>query len=196
MSNTTAYPTSNSRDVSHDLRPVLRPVLVSTAPVPEWSYIKLLGDLYLIDNLVLVEGYAQHTGPTLGSADTLSGEVQVSLKKEIRELFEEAGVEDWDGEGAQALDEDTVLTARKVVDELPNYAGRPDVSATPHGEVDFDWVIKQDLMLTVSVGPGGKEIAYAGLFNGGRLSGCDPWTGKLPRFVRCCFERLRDCLNK
>lgn len=126
-------------------------------------------------------------------ADTLPGEVQVSLKKEIGDLLEEAGVDNWDGEGATALDEDTVLTARMVVDELPNYAGRPDVSATPHGEVDFDWVKRQDLMLTVSVGPGGKEIAFAGLFYGARLSGHDSWTGKLPRTVHCCFERLRDC---
>lgn len=138
----------------------------------------------------------QQTGPTSGSADTLSIEVLVSLKKEISDLLEEAGVDNWDGEGALALLEDTVETARKIVDELPNYAGRPDVSATPHGEVDFDWVIDKDLMFTVSVGPGGKEIAFAGLFYGARLSGRDSWTGKLPQFVRCCFERLRDCLNE
>lgn len=126
-------------------------------------------------------------------ADTLPGEVQVSLKKEIGDLLEEAGVENWDGEGATALDEDTVLTARMVVDELPNYAGRPDVSATPHGEVDFDWVVDKDLMLTVSVGPGGKEIAFAGLFYGDRVSGRGWWTEKLPKFVHCCFKRLRDC---
>lgn len=130
------------------------------------------------------------------ASDALPIDIQVYLKNEISGLLEEAGVENWDGEGALALQEDTVLTARNVVDDLPNYAGKPDVSATPHGEVDFDWVINRNLMLTVSIGPGGKEIAFAGLFYGARLSGRDLWTGKLPQFVRYCFERLRDCLNE
>ena len=137
----------------------------------------------MVPSIVVEE--AQQTGLASG----LSIDVQASLKKEIRDLLEEAGVENWDGEGALALQEDTVLTASKVVDDLPNYAGRPDISATPHGEVDFDWVIDKDLMLTVSVGPGGKEIAFAGLFYGARLSGRDSWTGKLPQFVRCCFKK-------
>ena len=44
------------------------------------------------------------------------------------------------------------------------------MAATPHGEVDFDWVIDRSVMLTVSVGPS-KEIAFAGLFHGARLNG-------------------------
>lgn len=89
-----------------------------------------------------------------------------------------------------AVDENTVLTAKKMVDDLPDDAGKPDVTATPHGEVDFDWVVDRDLMLTVSVGPGGNEIAFAGLFRGARLNGREQWTGTLPKFICCCFERL------
>ena len=113
-----------------------------------------------------------------------------SLKQEVYALLKQAGAENWDGEGALALAPGTVDIAQQLIDGFPGYIARPDVAATPHGEVDFDWVIAQDVMVTVSVGPSG-EIAFSGMFRGARLNGSESWTGKLPQFVRCCFERLR-----
>ena len=103
-------------------------------------------------------------------------EERVSLKREVRGLLEEAGTENWDGEGALALASETVDIAQKLIDEFPPHIGRPDVAATPHGEVDFDWVINRNVMLTISVGPS-KEIVFAALFHGVRLNGCEPWKG-------------------
>ena len=116
-------------------------------------------------------------------------EERTSLKREVHSLLEDAGIEDWDSKGALALALETVAIAKKLIDEFPPHVGRPDIAATPHGEVDFNWVIDRDVMLTVSVGPS-KEIAFAGLFHGARLNGCEPWKGTLPQFVNCCFERL------
>ena len=118
----------------------------------------------------------------------------VSLKREVHGLLKDAGTEDWDGEGALALAPETVDIAQKLIDEFPPLVGRPDVNATPHGEVDFDWVIDRNVMLTISVGPS-RKIAFAGLFQGARLNGCEPWEGTLPQFVNCCFERLREAQN-
>ena len=109
-------------------------------------------------------------------------------------MVREQATEDWDGEGALALALETVDIAQKLIDEFPPHVSRPDVNATPHGEVDFDWIINRDVMLTVSVGPS-KEIAFAGLFHGARLNGCEPWEGTLPQSVNCCFERLREAQN-
>ncbi len=121
-------------------------------------------------------------------------EERTLLKREVHSLLEDTGIEDWDGEGALALAPETVGLAQKLIDEFPPHFSRPDVNATPHGEVDFDWVIDRDVMLTVSVGPS-REIAFAGLFHGARLSGCEPWEGMLPQFVDYCFERLREAQN-
>ena len=118
-----------------------------------------------------------------------------SLKQEVHGLLEEAGTEDWDGEGALALDPETVVVAQKLIDHFPSHVVRPDVAATPHGEVDFDWIVSQNVMLTVSVCPSG-EIAFAGLFHDARLNGREPWTGALPQFVGCCFERLRESQSR
>ncbi len=131
-----------------------------------------------------------HTGTTGEYPD----EGQPSLKREVHSLLEEAGTEDWDGEGALALAPETVDIAQKLIDGFPPHVGRPDVNATPHGEVDFDWVIDRNVMLIISVGPS-KEIAVAGLFHGARLNGCEPWEGTLPQFVNYCFERLRETQN-
>ncbi len=119
---------------------------------------------------------------------------RASLKREVGNLLKDAGTEDWNGEGALALAPKTVAIAQKLIDAFPPHIGRPDVNATPHGEVDFDWVIDRDVMLTISVDPS-KEIAFAGLFHSARLNGCEPWKGKLPQFVNCCFERLCEAQN-
>ena len=118
-----------------------------------------------------------------------------SIKQEVYDLIGEAGAENWDGEGALALDIKTVEIAQKLVDKFPDHVIRPDVAATPHGEVDFDWITSQEVMLTVSVCPSG-EIAFAGLFQDTRLNGREPWMGSLPKFVGCCFERLREAQNQ
>ena len=147
----------------------------------------LLGDLPQLDQEN--EGSLVHA--RIGDTDDRRDADRESLKQEVHGLLEEAGTEDWDGEGALALDPETVTIARKLIDHFPTHVVRPDVAATPHGEVDFDWVISQDVMLTVSVCPSG-EIAFAGLFHDARLNGREPWTDALPQFVDCCFERLRE----
>lgn len=115
---------------------------------------------------------------------------QTTLKQEVYALLKQYGVEDWDGEGALPISADTVALAQKLVDCFPDYIDRPDVSASPHGEVDFDWAVSKDVMLSLAVCPSG-EIAFAGLFYGSRLNGSEPWHNSLPHFVESCFQRLR-----
>ena len=116
---------------------------------------------------------------------------QELLKQRVYSLLEDAGHDDWDGEGALALAPETVELAQRLAAQIPACVPVPEIAATPHGEVDFDWVIDNDLMLTVSVGPSGG-VAFAGCFHGAKLHGEEPWTGILPGFVKCCLERLRD----
>ena len=126
--------------------------------------------------------------------DEHSNLIRESIKRKVHELLEHAGTDDWDGEGALALAPNTVEIAQKLVDSFPIDVGVPDIAATPHGEVDFDWIIDRDLMLTVSIGSS-NEIALAGLFCEARVEGSEPWNGALPHFAHCCFERLREAQN-
>lgn len=113
-----------------------------------------------------------------------------SLKQEVNELLESAGSENWDGEGALAITPGLVGIAHEVIEKLPIYAAKPDVEATPHGEIDFDWVVDQNTMLTVSVAPP-NVVAFAGTFPEARLAGKEEWAGELPHFVECCLKRIK-----
>ena len=124
-----------------------------------------------------------------------AGAERASLKEEVSSLVDDAGEENWDGEGALALAPETVDIARRMIDGFPVDTGRPDVSATPHGEVDFDWIIDRNRMLTLSVGPSGS-IAFSGLFGDARVNGREPWKGRLPQRVHCCLQRLRKARNE
>lgn len=113
-----------------------------------------------------------------------------SLRQDVIALAAETKMEGWDDEGALALSSKTVSIAGDLADLIPLKAPRPDVDATPHGEIDFDWTIEPGLGVTISVGPEG-DIAFAGTFRGAELSGKEPWTGELPGFVECCLDRLQ-----
>ena len=137
---------------------------------------------------------SQFLNPIYGEymPDSFGNSERLSLKEKVRELSRLSESENWDGEGAEALDSDTLKTAQGLVDAFPMSAvvHQPDISVTAHGEVDFDWVLSKDIMLTISVCPSG-EIAFAGIFEDSRLDGKEPWTEELPYFVAMCLERLQ-----
>ena len=113
---------------------------------------------------------------------------------EVTAIIERCGRRDWDGEGARPVHLDTIRVAQQLARRLPR-VDPPDVSATPHGEIDFDWCVARDQMLTVSVGPPPQhEIAFAGLFGSTRIRGRERWAGEVPHFVRCCFEMIGKAL--
>lgn len=118
---------------------------------------------------------------------------RLSVKKSIRGLLQIAGEGNWDNDDALAIVPKTVAIAETLVDLFPEFmfTAPPDVSPTPHGEVDFDWIISRNIMLTVSVCPS-EEIAVAGIFEDSDYHKTELWTGDLPSSVRKCFDRLRE----
>ena len=111
------------------------------------------------------------------------------LKQQIRNLKETAGSNNWDGEGALAIREEAIEIALKLADTLPAEIENPDVAATPHGEIDFDWVASRNAMLTLSVNSDG-ELAWAALFEEFSCRGTAPWTGELACPLICCLREL------
>ena len=119
---------------------------------------------------------------------------RASLREDVLSLRRKAGKDDWDGEGAARLEDETVALAQELIDRFPDDAVLSeflDVDVTPHGEVDFDWAVDRSTMLTVSA-LYSRGIVFSGLFHGTRVRGCEPWRGALPPFVQFCFERLSE----
>ena len=114
---------------------------------------------------------------------------RIDLKERIRKLLRTAGLDNWDGEGALAVSEAAVNVALVLADKLPDDIDDPDVSATPHGEVDFDWMEGRCAMLTISIDSDGT-LAWAALFDEYRSRGTARWTGELACPVECCLRHL------
>ena len=113
-------------------------------------------------------------------------------KPSVNELLETAGQENWDGEDALPADPGTVQLAERFADLLPISIDPPHVYASPVGEINFEWFVSKDVMLTVSVCPS-EEIAFAGIFNDLEIHGEKSWAegDPLPSPVLNCFDMLR-----
>lgn len=114
------------------------------------------------------------------------------VKDEIDDLFAKANFEDWDGEGASALTQQTVTFAKRIADQLPGDVGKPEVDVGIDGEVDFDWSVGEKLTFLICALPTGK-IGFSGVFDEDtHVYGTESWEGSFPKLVDCCFERLRE----
>lgn len=161
-----------------------------------------LSDLQRYNNLrqslvaVWVEaGPSPEYGSTVPSSYGLRGpksdKWKHELKSEVTALFSEAGNPNWDGEDAVALTSETVKLALEVIDSFPADVDKPDVRATPHGEVSFEWEVNPKVMFSIGVIPSGN-VAFVGFFPDSRLRGNKKWNGRLPHLANCGFELLRE----
>ena len=128
---------------------------------------------------------------------SLSLDDQSECESNIRNLLEVAGKIDWNGEGADPVSEEAICIALKIVGHFPGDIGIPEVSADPHGRVDFDWHLDNGAMFTISIGKDG-EAAISGLYEGqSRLTGM-AWDREedIPSLVYCGLDWLADMKSR
>ncbi len=124
-------------------------------------------------------------------------EQQNRCKSAIDGLVKTAGQPNWDGAGADPVNDATRKAAFKVVEELPGDVPIPDISADPHGHIEFDWHLDNGTMFTISIG-GTGDIAISGLCEGeGKLTGFQ-WDreGDLHLQLHSGLEWLRKMQNR
>ena len=120
---------------------------------------------------------------------TLGNGWQRYVKREIEDLTVDHG--DLDRVGADAPPSAaTVTAAAALTDDLPLGIPRPDVCATPKGEVDLTWFVPGGTV-SLSVGPDGNDVVLTAMLDDGReYSGCEPWSGRIPETMKCCLRAL------
>jgi hypothetical protein len=97
--------------------------------------------------------------------------------------------EGWDGEGAKAVQPETLEIAREVAGLLASYLGEvPGIRANSRGEIEFSWNV-DGRMLLLGVCPG-RVIAFAAIHGESRVRGREPWGGSLPVVVPCLLKSL------
>ena len=167
---------------------------------PVWSLpSSMSGMLLSVSGMLLDSATAPNAVKvrTLLDDITMPAELQEQksqCKQAVQELLQTAGEANWDGEGADPVTEEIVETAMQVVDHLPlDTIEPPEISADPHGNVEFDWYLDNGTMFTISIGIEG-DIALSGLHakRGDKLSaiekdGDDP----LPRILSYGVDWLR-----
>ena len=131
-------------------------------------------------------------------ASTLSKDQQKTCQHALSALAKDAGSPNWDGVGAAAVSSQALAVAREIVGMLPKNAGPPDISADPHGHVEFDWYLDNGTMFTISVGAEG-DLAISGLRDGqAKLRGME-WDAATPRpllLLRCGLEWLKNLSHR
>ena len=117
------------------------------------------------------------------------------LIRAIEEVAKQASKTNWDGEDALPVAPETAQIAKKLVRFFPILSEVPDVSASPHGEIDFDWAIDRRTMLTIGVcEPPDHDILFVANIGKSEFRGKEPWENELPQLAKCCFERMKGLL--
>ena len=110
------------------------------------------------------------------------------LNNAIDILLEEKGQDDWDGEEALAIRSETANIARSLIGFFSSTDLTPDVNATPHGEIDFNFDISENTLLTIRSCPSG-DIVFSGIFREENL------TQEMSRFMNAFFEGINSATH-
>jgi hypothetical protein len=94
----------------------------------------------------------------------------------------ECSEENWDGYGAEPIDERSFGNAYRFLLRLPSTIPEADVSVDPDGEVCLEWRGPSDSIFFLSIGPDGR-LAYAGKFGSAETRGTEYFAGGLPESI-------------
>ncbi|MGI8980922.1 MAG: hypothetical protein ACR2FY_16975 [Pirellulaceae bacterium] len=71
------------------------------------------------------------------------------------EAWQPCKVANWDGEGAEAIEQVTYQNAYRLIEALPSGFPSPTVTAEPDGHISLEWYRHPRQILTVSISPEG-----------------------------------------
>lgn len=97
----------------------------------------------------------------------------------LKEVFTETCEEDWDGEGARAVDYSTFEKASEFIHFLPDTLPEPEISADPDGEISIDWYGRGNNVFSISINKSGK-LSYAALYGRKSFHGVEYFNCEIP----------------
>ena len=68
---------------------------------------------------------------------------KASLISKLWKIADECGMEDWDGDGAMALDDAAIGNAVSFIRALPAGLPLPELAPEPDGAVSLDWMVSK-----------------------------------------------------
>ena len=107
------------------------------------------------------------------------------LSKMLENLFQakqEHSIDNWDGYGAKAIDEQSCENAIRFVLSLAPDIPTPEIDVEPDGEVVFEWYEGPRQVFSISIGSR-NELAYAGLFGANKIYGVEYLYDDIPEVI-------------
>jgi len=91
----------------------------------------------------------------------LFGEKATALSH-LSALGTECAYNDWDGQGAAAIDPFALLLAKRFIRAMPDDIQLPEFSPEPDGSTSLDWIESRNRLFSISIGANSR-LAYAWL---------------------------------
>ena len=104
------------------------------------------------------------------------------LSEMIERLFEarqEHSINNWDGYGAKAIDEQSYQNAIRFILSLTQDIPAPEIGVEPDGEVVFEWYGGKREVFSISMGSR-NELTYAGLYGINKTYGVKHFYENIP----------------
>lgn len=117
-------------------------------------------------------------------------EKRKGLFDELLKTAEECCKANWDGYGAQPVDDETCRLAYEFLTALPQDAPVPSVDAEPDGHLTFEWYRSPERTLSVSINAEGN-LHFAALLGLTKACGTEPFAGEVPKIISDLIPRVR-----
>lgn len=112
------------------------------------------------------------------------------MDQEILEAVLESSEDNWDGEGAKAVNVSSWTLAKKLIGTIPPSITMPNVFVDPDGMIEFEWYKEPKKVFSVTV-ESDNTLIYAGLFGGQNKSyGTEQCEDELPDKILESLQRL------
>ena len=118
--------------------------------------------------------------------------IGLGADRAFEELFvvaRECRAANWDGYGAEAVQEETYWQAYQFLGALPLGIPAPTAGAEADGHLTLEWYQNPGRVLSVSISPNGM-IYYAALIGSSKRSGTEPFLGEVPEDVLHIIRRV------
>lgn len=156
-------------------------------------------------------GFSKHSGVGLASEheqlEKLRKEILEEIQKsesigrniiseetlsELKQVYRDCSIDNWDGYGANPITENTYLEAESIIEMLNetflNFP-MPEIVPEPGGEIAFEWNDDYGQTFVFSIDDN-KTITYAGIFGQNKVHGTERLRGFLPRTIIYNLMRL------
>ena len=107
------------------------------------------------------------------------GEYFAEMMERLFEARQEHAINNWDGYGAKAIDEQSYQNAIRFILTLTPDIPAPEIGVEPDGEVVFEWYGGKRKVFSISMGSR-NELTYAGLYGVSKTYGVEHFYGNIP----------------